>query len=71
MPLSTLPPAGQNPFEKGFRHFLKLLIIKAFTGGPGGRFSRKEPPWGVLYGLVLGNLLFWIALFTLFTWMFR
>lgn len=34
-----------------------------------------EPPpilksWKNFYLLVLGNLLFWILLFTLFTWMF-
>jgi hypothetical protein len=21
------------------------LVSKAFAGGPGGQFSRKEPPW--------------------------
>jgi hypothetical protein len=41
-------------------------------GAPGD----EEPPpvlksWRNLYLLVLGNLLFWIALFTLFTWIFK
>ncbi|MCX6581403.1 MAG: hypothetical protein NT166_14615 [Candidatus Aminicenantes bacterium] len=27
---SLLPPAGQNPFEKGFRHLPKLLLMKSF-----------------------------------------
>ncbi len=36
----------------------------------------EEPPpvlksWKNLYIVVLGNLLLWIALFTLFTWMFK
>jgi hypothetical protein len=40
------------------------------------RQEDEEPPpvlksWRNLYWLVLGNLLFWIALFTLFTWMFQ
>jgi hypothetical protein len=38
--------------------------------------AREEPPpilksWNNLYLVVLGNLLLWIALFTLFTWMFK
>jgi hypothetical protein len=37
--------------------------------------EEERPPvlgsWRNLYLLVLGNLLFWIALFTLFTWMFK
>jgi hypothetical protein len=38
--------------------------------------SSEEPPpvlksWKNVYLLVLGNLLFWVALFTLFTWMFK
>jgi hypothetical protein len=38
--------------------------------------EKEEPPpvlksWRNLYLLVLGNLLFWIVLFTLFTWMFK
>jgi len=37
---------------------------------------QEEPPpvlgsWRNLYILVLGNLLFWILLFTFFTWMFQ
>jgi hypothetical protein len=37
---------------------------------------REEPPpvlksWKNIYLVVLGNLIFWIALFTLFTWMFK
>lgn len=36
----------------------------------------EEPPpilksWKNIYWLVFGNLIFWIALFTLFTWMFK
>lgn len=36
----------------------------------------EEPPpvlksWKNIYWLVFGNLVFWIALFTLFTWMYR
>ncbi len=36
----------------------------------------NEPPpilksWHNIYLVVLGNLLLWIALFTLFTWMFK
>ena len=43
---------------------------------PAFNSSLEEAPpvfksWWVFYALVLGNLLFWIALFTLFTWMFR
>ena len=49
------------------------------NASPGRRRQEKnneEPPpvlksWRNLYLLVLGNLLLWIALFTLFTWMFR
>lgn len=38
--------------------------------------DKIEPPpvlksWRNFYLLVLGNLLFWIVLFTLFTWMFK
>ena len=33
-----MPPAGQAPFEKGARHLLKLLIIKAL-GSPETRPS--------------------------------
>ena len=38
--------------------------------------TEEEPPpvlksWKNLYLVVLGNLLFWIALFTIFTWMFQ
>ncbi len=38
--------------------------------------KEEEPPpilksWTNLYLIVLGNLLFWIALFTIFTWMFQ
>jgi len=60
---------------------------KFLQGGPGGAvFSKSAPPgrrrqeeepppvlksWRNLYLLVLGNLLFWIVLFTLFTWMFK
>jgi len=25
--------------------FYKQKLLKAFAGGPGGRFSRKESPW--------------------------
>jgi hypothetical protein len=37
---------------------------------------QEEPPpilksWKNIYWLVFGNLIFWIALFTLFTWMFK
>ncbi len=40
------------------------------------RTENEEPPpvlksWKNLYLLVLGNLLFWIILFTFFTWLFR
>ena len=44
---------------------------------PGRRRQEDEEPppvlrsWRNLYLLVLGNLLFWIALFTLFTWIFK
>jgi hypothetical protein len=58
---------------------------KLLRGSPDasrGGFLEKSPPgddepppvlksWRNLYILVLGNLLFWIALFTLFTWMFK
>ncbi len=55
---------------------------KLLRGVQGGGFLEKSPPgndepppvlgsWRNLYLLVLGNLLFWIALFTLFTWIFR
>jgi hypothetical protein len=56
---------------------------KFLRGGPGvAVFSKSAPPgdeepppvlksWRNLYILVLGNLLFWIILFTLFTWMFK
>jgi hypothetical protein len=38
--------------------------------------NTEDPPpvlktWKNLYILVLGNLLLWVALFTLFTWMFK
>ncbi|HLP60651.1 MAG TPA: hypothetical protein VK186_17545 [Candidatus Deferrimicrobium sp.] len=37
--------------------------------------SGEPPPilksWRNLYFVVLANLLFWIVLFTLFTWMFK
>jgi hypothetical protein len=37
--------------------------------------KEERPPvlgsWRNIYLLVLGNLLFWIVLFTLFTWMFK
>jgi hypothetical protein len=38
--------------------------------------TEEEPPpilksWRNIYLLVLGNLLLWIALFTIFTWMFQ
>ncbi len=37
--------------------------------------EEEAPPilrsWKNLYLLVLGNLVFWITLFTIFTWMFR
>ena len=38
--------------------------------------EMEEPPpvlksWKNIYWLVFGNLIFWIALFTLFTWMFK
>ena len=26
---SMVPPAGQNPFEKGFQHLPKLLVIES------------------------------------------
>jgi hypothetical protein len=40
----NLPPAGQNPFEKGFRHLPKLLIKqKFFRGSKGGGFTKKPP----------------------------
>lgn len=36
--------------------------------------ANEAPPilksWKNLYWVVLGNLLLWIALFTMFTWMF-
>jgi hypothetical protein len=35
-------PMG-NTFEK--RGTMTVRIAKAFAGGPGGQFSRKEPPW--------------------------
>jgi len=55
---------------------------KLLRGVQGGGFLEKSPPgdeepppvlksWRNLYLLVLGNLLFWIVLFTLFTWMFK
>jgi hypothetical protein len=60
---------------------------KFLRGVQGGSFFKKRPPgrrrqedeepppvlksWRNLYLLVLGNLLFWIVLFTLFTWMFK
>jgi hypothetical protein len=62
-------------------------FLRMFHGSQGGSFFKKRPPgrrrqedeepppvlksWRNLYLLVLGNLLFWIALFTLFTWMFK
>jgi hypothetical protein len=38
--------------------------------------EEEEPPpifksWKNFYLLVLGNLVFWIILFTIFTWMFE
>lgn len=38
--------------------------------------ETEEPPpflgsWKNIYWLVLGNLVFWVALFTMFTWMFH
>jgi hypothetical protein len=38
--------------------------------------QEEEPPpvlksWKNIYILVLGNLLFWVSLFSLFTWMFK
>jgi len=40
------------------------------------RTEKEEPPpvlnsWKNFYLLVLGNLLFWIVLFTFFTWIFQ
>jgi len=35
------PPAGQNPFIKGFRHLRKFFINKCFAGSRGG--FTKEP----------------------------
>jgi hypothetical protein len=37
-----MPPAGQNLFEKRFRHLQKLLI-KVFQGVQGGGFFKKAP----------------------------
>lgn len=36
----------------------------------------EEPPpilknWNQLYAVVLGNLILWITLFAIFTWMFK
>jgi hypothetical protein len=47
-----------------------------YTNDPSSRVPNDEPPpllksWKNLYLVVLGNLLLWIALFTLFTWMFK
>lgn len=40
-----------------------------------GRDKEEPPPilktWKNFYLLVLGNLLFWIVLFTFFTWLFK
>jgi len=38
-----MPPAGQNLFEKRFRH-LQKLFIKSFCGGcRGAVFSKRTP----------------------------
>lgn len=34
--ISTLPPLGQNPFRKGFRHFPKFFIGNGGNGGGNG-----------------------------------
>ncbi len=35
-------PMGNTLTKRGT---MTDLVLKAFAGGPGGQFSRKEPPW--------------------------
>ena len=34
-----------DDFEQNLEGAKSDQLSKAFSGGPGGRFSRKEPPW--------------------------
>jgi len=80
-----MEPKGKNKTNEAKRNSLAsekfLEVQKPFFKKVSGRRrhsnpSDEEPPpvlksWRNFYWLVLGNLLFWIALFTLFTWMFK
>jgi hypothetical protein len=61
------PETNENKHKRFAQH-----IGPPCHGTPG---DEERPPvlgsWRNLYLLVLGNLLFWIVLFTLFTWMFK